>query len=123
MTLEQHDFKPRGSIYKQIIFSPINTVLHYLRSSESTDLEPRYARPNMGCEHPRILVSLKVKVLVAQLYQTFCNLMDCSPPDSSDYGILQARILEWVAMPFSRRASQPRDRTPVSHIIGRFFTP
>ena len=38
------------------------------------------------------------------------------------YGILQARILEWVAFPFSRGSSQPRDQTQVSHIIGRFFT-
>ena len=37
-------------------------------------------------------------------------------------GILQARVLEWVAMPFSRRSSQPRNRTQVSHIAGRFFT-
>ena len=37
-------------------------------------------------------------------------------------GILQARILEWVAMPSSRGSSQPRDRTQVSHIAGRFFT-
>ena len=36
--------------------------------------------------------------------------------------ILQARILEWVAVPFSRGSSQPRDRTQVSHITGRFFT-
>ena len=38
------------------------------------------------------------------------------------HGILQARILEWVAIPFCRRPSQPRDRTQVSHIAGRFFT-
>ena len=38
------------------------------------------------------------------------------------HGILQARILEWVAFPFSRGSSQPRDRTHVSHIVGRFFT-
>ena len=38
------------------------------------------------------------------------------------HGILQARILEWVAFPFSRESSQPRDRTQVSHIVGRFFT-
>ena len=47
--------------------------------------------------------------------------MDSSPPGSSVHGILQARILEWVAIPFSRRFSQPRDRTQVSHIAGRFF--
>ena len=47
--------------------------------------------------------------------------MDCSPPGSSVHGILQARILEWVAMPSSRGSSQPRDQTQVSHIVGRFF--
>jgi len=48
--------------------------------------------------------------------------MDCSPPGSSVHGILQARILEWVAISFSRRSSWPRDRIWVSHIAGRFFT-
>jgi len=42
--------------------------------------------------------------------------------DYSVYGILQARILEWVAVPFSRGSSQPRDQTQVSHIAGGFFT-
>ena len=46
----------------------------------------------------------------------------CSPPGSSVCGILQASILEWVAMPFSRGSSQPRDQTQVPHIAGRFFT-
>ena len=48
--------------------------------------------------------------------------MDCSLPGSSVHGILQARILEWVAIPFSRGSSQPRDQTQVSCIVGRFFT-
>ena len=48
--------------------------------------------------------------------------MDCSPPGSSVHGILQARILEWVAIPFSRGSSQPRDWTWVSCIVGRFLT-
>ena len=48
--------------------------------------------------------------------------MDCSLPGSSVHGILQARILEWVAIPFSRGSSQPRDRTQVSCIAGGFFT-
>ena len=53
--------------------------------------------------------SVKVKVLVAQLCLTlFCNPTDCSPPASSVQGILQARILEWVAIPFSMGSSQPR---------------
>ena len=52
----------------------------------------------------------------------FCDLMDCSPPGSSIYGVLQARILEWVVIPFSRGSFQPRDWTHVSHIAGRVFT-
>ena len=48
--------------------------------------------------------------------------MDFSPPGSSVYGIFQARILEWVAISFSRRFSQPRDRTLFSCTAGRFFT-
>ena len=48
--------------------------------------------------------------------------MDCSLPDSSVHGILQARILEWVAIPFSRRSSPLRDQTQVSCTADRFFT-
>ena len=54
-----------------------------------------------------------------------CDSMNCSLPDSSIHGILQARVLEWVAMPSSRRSSQPRNRTCVSYIsctAGEFFT-
>ena len=51
-----------------------------------------------------------------------CNPMDCSPPDSSLHGILQARILKWVAIPFSRGSSWPRDWTQVSCITGGLFT-
>ena len=47
--------------------------------------------------------------------------MDCSPPGSSAHGILQARTLEWVAMPSFRRSFWPRDQTLVSCIAGRFF--
>ena len=48
--------------------------------------------------------------------------MDCSPPSSSAHGILQVRILEWVAISFSRRSSQPRDWTRIPHTAGGFFT-
>ena len=46
----------------------------------------------------------------------------CDPMDYTVHGILQARILEWVAVPFSRGSSQPRDQIQVSHIAGGFFT-
>ena len=64
---------------------------------------------------------------VAQLCLTLCDPMDCSPPGSSVHGILQSRILEWVAMPFSRGSSSPMvgtccllqwqaDSLPLSHM-------
>ena len=64
----------------------------------------------------------KWKVLVAQSCLTIWDCMDCSPPGSSVDGILQARVLEWVTIPFSRDSSWPRDRTQVSDTAGRFFT-
>ena len=59
---------------------------------------------------------------VAQSCPTLCNPMDCSLPGSSIHGIFQARVLEWVAISFSRRSSWPRDWTRVSYIVGRCFT-
>ena len=61
-----------------------------------------------------------------QACPTLHDPMGCSPPGSSDHGILQARILEWVAMPSSRGSSWPRDQTQVSCsscIAGEFLTP
>ena len=59
----------------------------------------------------------KVKVKDAQLYPSLCD-----PVDYTVHGIFQARILEWVAFPFSRGSSQHRDQTQVSHIVGKFLT-
>ena len=70
----------------------------------------------------RAFQAVKVKVLVTQPYLTLCNPMDNSSPSSSGHEILQARILEWVAIPFSRGSSQPRDGTQVSHNADRCFT-
>ena len=61
-------------------------------------------------------------VLVYQLCLTLCNYMDCSPLGSSVHEVLQARILEWVAIPFCRGSSWSRDQTLASCIAGRFFT-
>ena len=89
---------------------------------------------------PCVCVCVCVCVWVAQLCLTLCDRMDCSPPGPSIRGILQARILEWVAVPFPRGSSWPRDRIwaciwtkiiiyskrctfpQVSCIAGRFFT-
>ena len=68
-----------------------------------------------------MLISEKEKAKIAQWCLTLCDLMRCSLPGSSVHGILQARILEWIAIPFSRGSSQPRDGAQVSHIAGTFF--
>ena len=68
-----------------------------------------------GPAHTELELALKVKV-------TQSCLTLCDPIDYTVHGILQARILEWVAFPFSRGSSQPRDQTQVSRIAGRFFT-
>ena len=65
-----------------------------------------------------IIPPCAVLCLVTQSFPTLCHPMDCSLPGSS----IQARILEWIDMPSSRRPSQSRDWTQISHIAGRFFT-
>ena len=87
---------------------------------------------NPGLPHCRQIVyqlnyqgslnALKRKVLVAQSWPTFSDPMDCSLPGSSVHGILQARILDRIAISFSRESSQPRDWTWVTCIARRFFT-
>ena len=66
-------------------------------------------------------VKKKKKSEVPQSCPTLCDPVDCNLPGSSIRGILQARILEWVAISFSRAFSQPKDRTQVSLIAGRCF--
>ena len=67
------------------------------------------------------LLFLKWTSEVAQSCVTLCDPVDCSLPSSPIHGILQARILEWVAISFSRGSSLPRDRTRVSYTGGRRF--
>ena len=69
-----------------------------------------------------IYMCVCVCVLVSQLCLTLCDPMDYSPSDSSVHGILQSRILDWVAIPFSSKTSQPKDQSQISCITGRFFT-
>ena len=61
-------------------------------------------------------------VLSCSIRSDFCDPMNCSPPGSSVHGILQARLLQWVAIPFSRGSSQPRDWNQVSLIAGGLLT-
>ena len=66
-------------------------------------------------KQPKCRMEKKVKV-------TQSCLTLCDPKDYTVHGILQARILQWVAFPFSRGSSQPKDQTQFSCIAGRFFT-
>ena len=79
-----------------------------------------FNRLNKNCA--KLDSTLNVNVLVVQSHPTLWDPTGCSPPGSSVHGILHIRILEWVAMPFSRGSSRPRDRTWVSCIAGRFLT-
>ena len=63
-----------------------------------------------------------ILVLITQLCPTLCDPKNCSQLVSSVHGISQTRLLEWVAFPFSRGSSRPRDWTWISCIAGRFFT-
>ena len=76
---------------------------------------------NIGQIQKYTLLKWKSESEVAQSCPTLCHPVDCSPPGSSIHGILQARILEWVAISFPRGSSQLRDWTQVSHIAGRCF--
>ena len=93
------------------------------------EMQWKRKKPSSGLWTPSLLLLLyhtrwwsKVNILAAQLYLTLCDPMSCSPPGSSVHGILQARILEWLSIPFSKGSSWPRDQTQVSCIAGDWNT-
>ena len=67
------------------------------------------------CTHTQHVIKSSVVLLTLLSPNGLCNPMDCSPPGSSVHGVLQARILEWVAISFSRGSSRLRDQTQVLH--------
>ena len=71
---------------------------------------------------PFAFISVPAFFLPSEVKVTQLCLTPCDPMDYTVHGVLQARILEWVAFPFSRGSSQPRDQALVSHIAGGFFT-
>ena len=82
---------------------------------------PAFIMFGMTSDFASLLYPLKVKVKSLSHVQLFATL-DCSLSGSSVHGIFQARVLEWIAISFSRGSSRPRNRTRVSHIAGRLFT-
>ena len=89
---------------------------------KEVDVERKKARAGWNLLYIFACISPPLLLLVIQSCPTLCDPMDCSLPSSSVHGILQARILEWVATSFSRGFSQPKYWTQVSSIAGRFFT-
>ena len=85
-------------------------------------VRPDLVTENTGMLHLQLLsLSSRLCGLIAQSFLTLCDTTNCSLSGSSIHGILQARILEWNAIPLSRGSSWPRDRAKVSCIAGRFF--
>ena len=96
-------YDPKQNVLKVLSFLDSPVLSHHSSSSKN-------------------LLPLEVEVLVAQLCSTLWDPMDHSPPGFSVYRISQARILEWVAIFFSRRSSQLRDQTQAFCIEGRLLT-
>ena len=101
---------------------PIITLAFYDITYHGHPHKASYSPQHRRFTDPETGHHLSQKLLLTQSCLSLCNPMDCSPLGSSVHRILQARILEWVAMPSSRGSSQLRDRTQVSCIAGRFFT-
>jgi len=105
-----------NNIYRHILMSRLVDTETPTMGEKSTTWWPDCSH-DISCHNFQNWPQRKVKVKVGWSCPTLCD-----PMDSIVHGILQARILEWVAFPFSRGSSWPRDQTQGSHIEGRFFT-
>ena len=117
--------QPTNQLVNQLIRCFPNVILLYSSCSNLLELDSSVKLMVYLCLilNNNICEALwDFEVIAAQLYLTLCDPMDCRLPDTSVHGISQARILEWVAIPFCRGSSWPRDWTQVSCITGRFFT-
>ena len=102
-----------------------STDMSLSKLQEMVDRETWRAVVHRGCKGSDMTERLNkniMKSVSCSVMSDSCNRMDCSPSGSSVRVILQARILEWVAIPFSRGSSQPRDRAWVFCVAGRSFT-
>ena len=102
------------------ISSSVAPFSPFLQSFPASESFPMCQLFTSGGQSIGALASASVLPMNVKLVQSCPTL--CDPMNYTVHGILQARILEWVAFPFSRGSSKPRDRTHVSCIAGRFFT-
>ena len=101
-------------LYLQTLITEFHLFSHITKHYSSFDVTVKKNEKN--------IISSCVWVLVSQYGPTLCDPMDHSRLGSFVHGILQARILKWVAIPFTSGSSRPRDQTWVSCSAGRFFT-
>ena len=102
-----------------VFFPPyhgMEVLLGLIHLVSDTVFPPPPLPPKMATAVGIVLFTFQRLAKLFESCPTLCNPMDCSPPGFSVHGLLQARILEWVAMPFTRGSSQPRDWTQVSYI-------
>ena len=111
-TLRPHGLSPGSSVHGIFQARILEWVVIFYSPSQPRE------QTSISC------VSCTGRQILHHCAITFDSLgpMDYSPPASSVNGILQVRILEWVAIPFSRDSSQPKDQTQLSCIAGGFFT-
>ena len=114
---ERGEANMKAKIYK---FSIENLIFSYMKLKVS---QQTFKNTLLSTPFFSILLAVSPSNLhlsIVKVTQSCPTL--CDPMDYTVQGILQARILEWITFPFSRRSSQPRDWTQVSHIAGGFFT-
>ena len=116
------DCSPRGSPVHSISRARILEWVNISFSRESSQARDWTHISFTGRQTLSLGRLLTWSVKIAQLCLTLCDPVNCSPPGSSVHGILQARIMEWVAVPFSRGSPQPKDGPQVSRIAGGFLT-
>ena len=117
---QQNISKLNSTIYKNY-HTPWSSGI-YSRDAISGNQSTGHTILTKGWIKVMIISKWKVRVSVTQSCPTLCDPMNCSPSGFSVHRILQARILKWVAIPFSQGSSWPRDWTWVSYTAGRFFT-
>ena len=103
-------------------FGPHSTLPPWVTASISTSSVTSWKSLEFHILIPVFIATNLKWSEVAQLCLTLCDPMDYSLQSSSVHGIFQARVLEWVAISFSRGSSWPRDRTQITRIAGRHFT-
>ena len=97
-------------------------LINTCRLSNLDSIPQWLVNPNNCASVSSAMSSIHLAMCALSVIPTLYNSMDCSSPGSFVHGILQARILEWIAVPFSKGSSPPRDQTQLSCLAGRFFS-